>query len=183
MSFPIQANLDALNIAIPSSPTINSINGILRRAAGYLASKVITLDASGTTQNLNCFQITGQVKCFALYGVVTTAATFTNCTAANFQLYDSTAPVDLTKNDGVLSGMAVGTLFGKTTTAATTMSIANNAAGALIEANWDPFVVNQKTGANTYLRFTYTTTDAPIAATMTIYCEYYPIGSSTLTAV
>jgi len=188
MPFPIQAVLEAMQIALPDdNEQTDSVHDYFHRISGTLKNKVITLTASAATQSLNCFQLTGSIEIFKLYGVITTATTLTNCTAAYFNLYDSTDVVALTKNDGVLSGMAVGTLFVKNASAGTTMAVANNVAGALTEPasnkSFYPFIITQKTVADTYIRFTYTTSDTPIAATLTIYCEYSPIGDGTLTEV
>lgn len=183
------ATQEALNNAIPSAPTVNSINSITRRAGGLLASKVITLSANNTTASVNIFQLTGSVKIKKLFGIITTKTTLANLTVGSFDLYDSTAVVQLTKADGALSGCAVGTMVAKIASNATTWGKNDNAAGAVMETAGVPdvfamCVVTQKTGANTYVRFTYTTTDAPIAATMTVYAEYVPMdANSSLVAV
>ena len=95
-------------------------------------------------------------------------------------MYDSTAAVDITDNDGTLSGMAVGTMLIKNAAKSETIGIADNAAGVVVEGAsltkaYSTFVVSQKTGgANTYVRFTYTTSDAPIAAQIEWHCRYRP---------
>jgi hypothetical protein len=75
--------------------------------------------------------------------------------------------------------MGVGTLIAKNAAATVTMAIANNAAGALTEGAslskaFAPFFITQKTGANTYVRMTYTTTDSPIAGSMLIHARFRP---------
>lgn len=186
MQYPDTAQV--LNTALPASPVPNSINSITRREGGLIASKVITLSANNTTASVNAFQLTGQVLLKRIYGVITTKTTLANLTAASFDLYDSTAVVQITAAGGALSGMAIGTFFGKIGLLAANFAVANNAAGAVSEPAavgeyFSECVLNQKTAANTYVRFTYTTTDAPIAATLTLYAEYVPIGASTLVAV
>jgi len=179
----------ALNGVIPAQPVVNSPYSIIRRAGGLLASKVITLSANNTTASVNIFQLTGSVKIKKLFAFITTKTTLANLTVGSFDLYDSTAVVQLTKADGVLSGCAIGTLVAKIDDNAVTWGINNNVTGCVMEnaAYQDLFsmcTVTQKTAANTYVRFTYTTTDAPIAATMTVYCEYIPLEpNSTLVAV
>lgn len=181
------------NGAMPSSGIEgDSIHDYFHKGIGESVNKVITLAASGGSESVNIFQLTNTVRIVSIHGFVETATTFTNCTAAQFDLWDSTAAVALTKNDGVLSGMAVGTFFAKNAAATVTMAVANNATGVLTEGAslskaFAPFFITQKTGANTYVRFTYTTSDAPIAATLGIHCRFIPESwngtRGTLTAV
>jgi len=184
----LQAVLDALDDAMPSVTT-DSPNDHLRRIAGRLVSKALTMNVNNGTQSVNAFQVTGTVLIKKLYGFLTNAATLTNCTAAHFELDDGAAQVDLTKNDGVLSALPVGTFVCKNDLAAATMGIADCTNGALTEANADKegfkeFLVTQKTGQNTYIRFTYTSTDAPAAAVLTVYCEYVVLdGTGAVAAV
>jgi hypothetical protein len=177
-----------LNTALTGTPEADSVHDYLERASGEPLSKTITLNANNTTANVNVFQLTGSVEIFKIWGKIATKTTLANCTDVHFDLYDSTAAVALTKSTtGVLSAMAVGTIFVKNAPAATVITVADNVAGALTEpaANkaFYPFIVTQKTGANTYIRFNYTTTDAPANATATIYVEYRPMGVGTLVAV
>lgn len=182
--------LPDLSRELTSTPETNSVHDYLERGTGKVLSNSITLNANNTSANVNVFQLTGSVEIMRIYGALTDTTTLTNCTGAYFDLYDSTAAVAITKNDGVLSGMAVGTFFLKNANTATTMAVADNSAGAVTEPAtlgkaFYPFIVTQKTGANTYIRFNYTTTDAPANATATIYVEYRepPDSGGTLTAV
>lgn len=186
MLLPLKLN--TFNQALLTGEEDSSVHDYLLRTVGDSVSKVITLDANNTAASVNIFQLTGTCEVFRLFGVVTTATTMTNCTGVHFELYDSDAAVDLTRNDGVLSGLPVGTWFAKNAAAASTMAVNSAAAGALTEAAtnkfFDQFVVTQKTGADTFIRLTYATTDEPIAATLTICAEYQAVcASSTLTAV
>lgn len=177
-----------LNTAIPASPAVNSLYSIARRSGGLLLSKVITLSANAVPQSLNCFQLTGTVALKKLFGFVTTATTFATCTAAQWDLYDSAAAVPLTKNDGVLSAMPVGTFFAKAGLVGATMVVGNNTNGVVNEAAaagdfWSECAITQKTGQVTTIRFTYTTAETPINATLTIFVSYVPLGSGLLVAV
>jgi hypothetical protein len=175
-----------LNTAIPvaSGCTGNSPNCLMLRASGFTVYKTITLSANNTTASVNVFSLTGSVKVRKIYGFITTAATLANLTVASFDLYDSTAVVQITAAGGALSGMAVGTFFAKCDKNDADFVVSNNVAGAIMEPIYEGselfsmFALTKKTGANTYLRFTYTTTDAPIAATLTIFAEYYPLDST-----
>jgi hypothetical protein len=177
------------SVAVLPTATLNSVNNLTARVAGLQLSKAATLSANNTTASVNCFQLTGSVKVLKIYAILTAKTTLANCTAASFDLYDSTAVVQITQAEGVLSGLAVGTMVAKYDDNAVTWAINDNAAGKIMEHATNPelfhmFVATQKTAANTYIRFTYTTTDAPANAVLTVYVEYIPLGtSSTLVAV
>lgn len=178
-----------LNTAIPSSPTTNSINETLVRSGGILVTKSITLNVNNGTQQLGCFTLTGSVLVQRLWGALTDTTTLTNCTATYFDLYDSAAAVVLTKNDGVLSGLPVGTVFAKAGLAAATFAVSDNTNGAVSEpaaagVYFSECCVTKKTGATTTIRLVYTSTDAPANATALISCIYAPVtaGSSLVPA-
>ena len=187
MRFPDTAQV--LNTAIPTTPVTNSINSITRREGGLMVSKVITLSASNTTASVNAFTVAGSVRVKKLYGIITTKTTLANLTVGSFDLYDGTNTVQITKADGVLSGFGIGTIFAKIDDNAVTWGVGDNSQVRLIENagygnTFMDFVAVQKVSTNTYIRFTYTTTDEPIAATITVYCEYIPLdSSSSVTAV
>jgi len=150
---------------------------------GIQISKTITLAASGGSESLNCFTLTGSVWVRQLWGVIQDATSFATCTAASFILYEATGPStnQLTKNDGVLSAMAVGTVFAKVGLAGVTFGVLNNAAGAVLEPGaagqiFSEFMVTQRTGAVvTTIQFQYTTAATPIIGTAQIYATYTPL--------
>jgi hypothetical protein len=71
-----------------------------------------------------------------------------------------------------LSGLAVGTMLLRNALVTTALAVSDNAAGDFVDAadaglgfsSLVPFVVTKKTGATTYVRMHYATTDAPINA-------------------
>jgi hypothetical protein len=148
-------------------------------------SKALTLDASEAEKVFNAFTVTGAVEITRLYGVLTGATTLTNATAAGFRIVDNATHTHLDAGDGVLSGLAVGTVIANINgAAATTPTVLSNATGATANPSFTPFFVVKKTGQTTYISFAYTTTDAPSAATMTVYAEYRALSSDgALTAV
>jgi len=166
---------------------VNSLHDHIERLAGHQVNKTITLDANNATASENIFQITGGVQVFRLWAEIVDATTLANLTAASFDLYDSAAAVQITAPTGVLSGFGVGTILIKDALLAQPFDVADNANGIVLEAGvnrlFTGFAVVQKTGANTYIRFTYTTTDAPIDAAIKVYCEYRPLNGGTLVAV
>lgn len=171
----------------------DSVHDYFHQGVGESATKEITLAADAGSESVNIFQLTGTVEIVGIHGFITDATTLTNLTGASLQLYDSAAAVQITKNDGVLSGLGVGTLIVKNAAATVTMAVASNAAGAVTESStipaqaFAPFFITQKTGANTYVRFTYTTTDSPIDAKIFWHVRYKPeshgVVTGTLTAV
>ncbi len=166
----------------------NSLFALSLRDSNHIVTKTITLNINNGTQSLNCFQVVGTVRIARLYAEITDATTLTNCTAAFFELDDGAAQQAITLNNGVLSGMAVGTFVAKTATAGNTMSIANNATGVVIEPVADKrafnrFFITQKIGVNTYIRFTYTSTDTPANAQIKVWAEYRAMNSGTLVSV
>jgi hypothetical protein len=171
-------------------PTVqNSVHDFLERTAGKQISKVITLSASEATASVNIFQITGTVYIERLFAIVTTATTLVNCTAASFDLFPTAgAAVQISAATGVLSGVAVGTVITKTGLAADIFTVSDSVGAVVTEQGWagsdvfNGFLVTQKIGVNTYVRFTYTTTDAPINAQLTVYAEYRGIGGGELIA-
>lgn len=147
-----------------------------------------TLSANNATANVNLFKLNGSVIVKKIYGVLTAKTTLTNMTAVSFDMNDATATVQLTKNDGVMSTAVVGAVIAKTTVATVTAGINLAATGTIAEIvsqaePFSPFIATQKNGANTHIRFTYTTTNAPIAATMKFFVEYEGINGGYLTAV
>jgi hypothetical protein len=158
----------------------DSLHDYMHKGIGEHRTKTMTLDADATTASENIFQLTGTCTIVEIYGFIVDATTLTNLTGASFDLYDSAAAVQITKNDGALSGLAVGTLFTKNAAAGVTMAVGDNANGAVVESatipaqGFAPFHIVQKTGANTYVRFTYTTTDSPIAAQLEIHARFIP---------
>jgi len=177
----------ALDVPAPSSRTLESVYDHLEQISGSLVSKVITLNVNNGIQTLNCFQLTGTVEILRMYGFVTSQTTFTNCTAVFFELDDSTAQVDITSSGITLSGLANETFFVKDAAKASTLALADNVAGAITEGSttkiFEQFFLTQKTGANTFIRLSYASTDTPIAATFTIFCDFIALGAGTLVAV
>lgn len=135
---------------------------------------------------MNTFVVTGNVLINRLYGVVTVATTITNCTAVYFSLYDGTNTVVLTLDGAVLSAATVGSLFIRENTAAVALAVSLADQCRLqdpaVTFALEPFIVTAKNGAATYIRFHYTTTDAPIAATVVVYAEYTGLAGGLLVA-
>lgn len=183
------ASINAINSSLESyTDETNSLHDHVLRTTGHVTSKTITLSANNTTASENIFQITGTVQVFRLYAEVVDATTLTNCTAASFDLYPTGgAAAQITAASGVLSGVGVGSYITKQALKASAFNVADNSAAVVNEAavnrTFTGFVATQKTGTDTFIRFTYTTTDAPINAQIKVYIEYRGLGTGTLVAV
>lgn len=183
------AVLNALEIALTSGPASDSVHDYLERGIGEPVSKAATMNVNNGTTSVNLFTVTGSIQVLKLWGVLTTATTLTNCTNLHFDIYDGSAATAITKNTGTtLSGLAVGTTVVKTELSASNLTLMNNATGVLSEASVTKglaeFFLAKKTGVTTYVRLTYTSTDTPANAVMTVYAEYRKLSSDgALTAV
>lgn len=167
----------------------DTVEGAAIRSGGKHTSKTITLSANNTSASVNVFQLTGTVEVKGLHGEITLATTLTNCTSVYFDLWDGTTSVPITKTTGAaFSGFGVGSFFIKDADAAIALSTIQNdqcrikeaATGTRVFAN---FLITQKISTNTYVRFNYTTTDAPINAQVSVDIVWADIDNGTITAV
>lgn len=177
------AYLDFLKRIFTGTGSDNTPEGAIIRAGGKHVTKTITLNANNTDANVNVFQLTGATKIMLLHGEVLTKTTLTNCTKVYFDLYDGTTSVPITKTTGAdMNGYNVGAFFIKDADVLTALTILNNDQARIKEAATGnrvnaEFIAVQKTSTNTYIRFNYTTTDAPIDATVKIDCHWSDIDS------
>lgn len=84
-----------------------------------------------------------------------------------------------------MSGFGVGAFFAKLLRSTVVMSVQNNSFGIFVEdtsnkKQFQEFFVIQKAATATYIRFTYTTTDAPINAELEIFCEFVDEDNGTI---
>ena len=182
----------AMNEELYANPAHDSVHGYFEQFVGEPAIKLVTLSGTGAT-SVNLFQLIGTVEIVQIHGCIVDATSMATLTGAHWDLWDSTAALPITKNDGVLSAMAVGTFFYKNANLTITMAVSNNSVGRVNEPTtgvkaFTPFVITQKTGANTYIRFTYTTAVNPINAQLCFHINYIPhtydgVNKGTLTAV
>jgi hypothetical protein len=155
-----------------------TVEGAVIRAGGKHEAKTITLNANNTTASVNCFILTGTVLAFNIHGYIKSATTLTNLTNAHFDLWDGTNSVLITKATGAtMSNFGVGSFFTKDKDVSSALTTLNNNQCRLNEAAVGakenaPFTIVEKLATTTYLRFIYTTTDAPINATAEIHIEF-----------
>jgi len=181
------------NAAVPGSPTTNSPYDILINNIGKTANKSLTLNVNNGSQQLNCFDVTGQIWLHSLFGVLSDATVLTNLTGAHFDFWDGAVGVDLTESatGAVMSGFSAGSVFAKTGVQADVMSTGNSDQVRVIEPitggkeGNSPFygcLLSGKGGATSYVRFNYTSTDAPINAIAQIVAVYTPYPNSSFAA-
>lgn len=172
-----------------STGSDNTEKGALIRSGGKHVSKTIALTANNTSANVNIFLLTGTVKIVSIHGEIVFATTLTNCTNVYFDLWDGTNSVLITKATGAtMSGYGVGSFFIKDSDVSIALTILNNdqcrikEAATGVKVNTELIAV-QKISTNTYIRFNYTTTDAPINATVKIDIAWADIDSGEITAI
>lgn len=167
----------------------NTVEGSIIRSGGKHITKTITLSANNTSANVNCFQLTGVCSVIALHAEITSVTTLNNCTSVYFDLWDGTTSTAITKTTGAaISGFGVGSFLIKDSNNASAITTIQNNQARITEAASGnrvelEFVAIQKAATNTYIRFNYTTTDAPINAQLEVHVTYKDIDSGTITAV
>jgi hypothetical protein len=183
------AFLDFLIIPWIGTGSSDTPEGAIIRAGGKHATKTITLSANNTSASVNVFQITGTTKIISFHGEVTAKTTLTNCTSVYFDIWDGTTSVPITKTTGAsMSGYNVGAFFIKDANVSSSLTIINNASCGIKEAATgtkvnSELIAIQKTATNTYIRFNYTTTDAPINVSIKVDCGWVDIDSGIIVAV
>lgn len=175
------------NIVLPATRALNSLWDMLFRVSGKIIM-VEDVPITGTgSVNLNVFKVNGTIRVLNTWAEITEVTTLTNMTDVYADAYDGTLAIDLTKSPGaVLSGAPVGTFFTKDKASTETYSVALADQVRILEVttkNAVPFYVTQKNGVDTFIRFNFTTTDAPISFKMTVWFEYQEINGGSLELV
>ena len=146
----------------------------------------IALDANNATKAHDVFEVSGIVKIKRLRGVLKTKTTLTNMTDCHFNLNDGTIDVPITLDNGLtMSTVAVGSIVDRINVATSVANFVNVATCAVNDSQWadfwqSEFVVAQKASTTTNIQWVYTTTDAPIDATMDFYVEFEGINGGYL---
>jgi hypothetical protein len=172
-----------LNGARTTGITMNSPYDHLTHRKGIKVQKVgHTLNGNGAQLD-NIFAITGAVEVVALWAECTEATNATTCTTTYFDLYDSTAAVEITDNGGTdLSAITVGSIISKISIATSALVKMGNAVGFIVDGVaasgtvFCPFIAVKKSGAATYIRFCFTG-DADTDIDMTFNVRYVPIST------
>lgn len=153
------------------------------QAAPFRQFNSKTLTANNTTVSVPLWRVTGVVRINKLMGIVTTVLG-SNHTAAYFRLNDQTAQPAITLAAGVtLSSAAAGTMVSKLGLAAAAAIASTSAAGRVVEPttletlDFSEFVVVAKSGANSDIEYTYTTTNAPTSGVIQFVVDYEPLSA------
>lgn len=138
-----------------------------------------TINANNTTESVQLFLVDGNVFITKLYGVVTTALG-SNHTKGYFRINDQTAQVDLTESvtGATLSSFTANSFLGKGGPGAIAIQGNNASAGRLFDSTLSSFVITAKNGANTYIEYTYSTTNTPTSGQIDFFVEWEPLSSS-----
>lgn len=173
------SNIDTNNKEIknPSFINKNTVYDYLMESSGYLLEKEVTLNANNTSQSFNLFKVTGSVTINSIIGIVTDTTTLNNCTGCQLQLDDGSTPKNISDDGAILSGALVGSLLLKDKDALNNLTAILNTEcrvterGAVDDTH-QPFEVTQKNGVDTYIKFNYSTTDAPINAKIKWFARF-----------
>jgi len=167
----------------------NSVACYSERSAGrLLVVEDVAITGTGSV-NVNVFVLTGSVLIMEQWAIIKSVTTLTNMTAVYADLWDGTNSVLLTDNSpgATLSNASVGTLFSKmdASTEPYLVNLANQC--RVMEASnkkvGQPFIVTAKSGATTYIRFNYTTTDNPVDFTMDVFFTYLELDGGSIVPV
>ena len=150
----------------------------ITRASTHLVQKEIQLNQNGST-NVNCFKLNSPLILTRIGGFISTVADSVadtaECTGFYLDLWDGTVSVPLTKNDGVLTGMGVGTTFIKNLIASFTIDIYNSDQCRMDEITgvkvFQQAILIPKNGVDTYVRCNYTGANA-FDVTITLIMNY-----------
>lgn len=160
---------------------------MLSRAAGHMLTKEVTLDANNSSDNKNLFKITGTILIEGIFAEITDATTLTNCTNVYLDLYDGAFADIITLDGATISGFNVGGYLHKEQDSTNALHAHSNATCLVSEPSdkkvHHPFLVTQKSGADTYIRLHYTTTDAPINAKIMFFVCAKCVNGGTITEV
>jgi len=149
-------------------------------------STTVTFSGSGSQAD-PLFRVTGAVRVYKLWGIVTSAIG-SNHTAAQWVLNDQTAVTSITANTGVLSSFVAGSLLKKTALAASAFTARNANAGSIGEpsaANADipsMFDVVAKATANTDIEYRYSTNNSS-GGTIQFFVQYDPLSADGAVAI
>ena len=177
-------HIHELDNIITSDYNDNSAKDMLVRTAGYEIDKVAEITGTGSVV-ANVLKLTGSVIVISQWAEIMAITTLTNLTNVYATLYDGINSVDLTADGLTLSSAVVGSFFTKDKVAAEAYS-ANIADECRMLETIDvkkagrPFIITQKNGVDTFIRFHFTTTDSPVLFTMRIAFEYIPFNGGIL---
>lgn len=169
-----------------SSLIYNSPYEILDRQ-GHKVKVSANITGNNNSYSVNVFKVTGTVRVLDQYAIITAVTALTNMTNIYADLWDGTNSVLLTADGATLSNAPVGTFFtkDKDVTQPYSVSLADQCRMNEVINTMrigKPFTVTQKNGADTFIRFRYTT-NAVLDFTMDIFFFYELLDGGSLTLV
>lgn len=172
-------------IPISGDPSHNSVNDLVERAGGRILKVTKEVSEAAGSHSFNLFKVNGAVNVIDAYAEIDAITTLNNLTNGRFYLDDGTATSDICLAGFVLSSVSVGTLILKTQDNTNEATVLDASTGLVLEADSSkkshhPFVVIQKNGVDTYIKCSFTTTDDPVAFTISFYVVYKPINGGSL---
>ncbi len=171
------------------------VNGVPQFAVNPLFPNTLidvqTLVGNNTTVNVPIFRIVGVIEVYYLWAKVTTVLG-SNLTACKFDLFDQTTSVAIASAGVTLSSLAVNSIFYVTSVGATSINSQSAATNpplprgsqASPQGPGGGMDIGSKVGANTDVRFIYTTTNTPTSGVIEFYLCWRNIDkTSTVTAL
>lgn len=178
------------NDALPEIPDIElrSPACILVGVSGQCVASAKTLTASGGSESLQLAKVHGMVMLNMFKGEITRIGTFTNMTGIYLDVYDGTVATEITLAPGPnMNGYSLGSVIIRDGRVSDNLHQMNADQVRVRNADNDmylrPVIINQKYGADTYLRFNYTTTDTPIDVDFNFWYRFITIAGGYLEAV
>jgi len=165
------------------SPPPNTRDGIAIKG-GLMESIPQNINANASTSTTNIFRVLGSVIIYRLYAGVNQPLS-SNITDVSYDLWDGTVSTAITLAGAEavnISAAPVGSVIAKTGANTASLAYFSSAAGVYNEnavANtlpFKPFLVVQKNGVDTFIRFTYTTTDTPASGELVHELLWVPLG-------
>lgn len=162
------------------NPAISSFVDVTMRG-GRAIQNWKSFSANATSETINVFEFSGSIIVHKLYAVVQATA-LGNHTGAYFDAYGTSA-IDLTEGatGANLSNMSQGAIFHATGDSTVAINLTDNPASNPVYSEGDiqptaAFKLSAEVGATNYIRYTYTTTDAPTQGEVYFYIVYTPIS-------
>jgi hypothetical protein len=165
----------------------NTLFGAAYRIAGkHIWVEDAHITANNETKNINIFKVTGSVTVMNQWAEITEVTALTNCTNVYADLWDGTVSIDLTSPGAIFSNLVSGSFFKKAEDCTQQYLVSNANQCRMIEPTSKelsvPFIVTQKSGVDTFIRFNLTT-NTNLDFKMSVWFEYLPVDGGTLTLV
>jgi hypothetical protein len=145
------------------------------------------INVGAGSHNINVLQLTGAARVVEQYAIITEVTALADMTDVYADLWDGTLSSPLTKSPGAtFSGLPVGSMFTKDKVLTEEYSILDASTGIINEISDKdvgfPFLINQKAGADTFIRFNFTT-GVGVNFKMQIFFKYQKLNGGSLSFI